>query len=291
MKTYSLLAVLLFWSPLARAEDPCNRSNDALASDLKEVLETKTSPCQEITDAIARLERDIQHAEGLRDAYDAEDRFWLSRLNYYQSGQSAIIDGIFGKSDLASASLMSVEIVMDALVVGKAVSAGTKGYKAYGAGSKYVRGVAKTSMRTKLRKDLLWGGGAFGVSSGIKIVTETTGRESSLSQRMMEAELQRFRQSTANPLFAKADTILHEVENPSFSLVDLIPFVSPARRLNKMFGADDMISDVGDALIEAKKERYRSRRLKREQDQKLGELQRELGRKQAERANCEGANS
>ena len=177
---------------------------------------------------------------------------------------------------------MSVELVMDGLVVGKAASAGVKGYKAYASGSKFVRGAAKASMRAKLKKDALWGAAGFATSSTIKIVSDQTGPVSSVSQRMMEAEWDRFQDTTADEKLTTANTILEEVANPSFRSVDLIPFVSPIRRLNKMGGADTLVDQVGAAQTLATRERYRAEKLVEAQEEKLTDLLRQLGRKEAE---------
>jgi hypothetical protein len=145
--------------------------------------------------------------------------------------------------------------------------------------------VTTTLISTELVLDAFAAGKAVkGAGYAYKASTMT----GAVRSAMMGVARRQFQEALASAALSKGQAVLNGIQNPNWSWWELIPFVSPLKKLNRMAGTDDAVADLGKAQRFASNESNNARRRRTAADdrleglrQRLGALQQQLGRCQS----------
>ena len=107
--------------------------------------------------------------------------------------------------------------------------------------------------------------------------------------QMLKKFRQEFQEALAAEALAKGQAILNGIQDDSWSWWELIPFVSPIKKLNRMAGTDDAVADLGAAQRKASEQSAKAyirtieaKAALKELSERLASLNQELGRCLAE---------
>ena len=144
--------------------------------------------------------------------------------------------------------------------------------------------VTTAAISTELVLDAYGAGKAL---SGARYVHRASTMAGAVRAAMMGAARQRFQQALAAEALSKGQAVLTGISNPSWSWWELIPFVSPLKRLNRMAGTDDAVEALGDAQRYASNQAAKARRRRMQAEDQLEELREKMGDLREELGRCQ----
>ena len=234
-----LASALTFgFSASAQADDPCDKPTQRAAAALVQELDAVVSAGEQPCQGIQDQIADTQRQ--IAETQQDLEAATLEREFWRQEANKFVA----GQKDIIEANFGENILVTTALISTELV------LDAYAAG-KAVRGAS-------------YGHRALSMSGSVRTA-------------MLGKLRSEFQDALASQILSKGQAVLSGIQNPSWSWWELIPFVSPIKKLNRMAGTDDAVEALGEAQRMASTEGAQAYRRKLDAQSKLEELNNKLG--------------
>jgi hypothetical protein len=214
---------------------------------------------QDLSNLVATRDRPCQGIENQiattrRQIAEAENDLEAVTLEreYWRQEANKFIKGqqaIIDKNFGENIFLTTVVISTELVLDALVVTKAAKGAK-YGAKAAAMSGTVRTAMLAKLRRE--------------------------------------FQEALASEILSKGQAVMTGIQSDEWSWWDLVPFVSPVKKLNKMAGTDDAIAALGEAQRFASAKGADAYKRKLAAEKRLNKLRNLLGEQQEQLGRCKG---